>query len=317
MRRYREVLCMTDMPTTPDSPSLSLSQIEFRTGNAQSTPANPKEQESRVEPKKKPVEGVLPLMVTTTTVPALIQGQGEMDNSLNRPDKKQIGQLDVISTVRSFLNLNGRAMDEVRYKGTKKDKLTLIVNTPVAHPIEDRHNVVSFSTTSDNTLRSEVSQTKSCQPIPRSTNEKEAENLTGGAIIQDPEHDWDYMGTEILISTSRPPSTSPPRTPSHRRGKGLLGHNLDGETYPNYIDIGRGSFAPTARRNDLPTTTSGRGRGFLSVISRGREQQISFLKRGMPPSLKGGGWKEVETFPPQVEIEPKRVREKKTKWSVW
>ena len=51
-------------------------------------------------------------------------------------------------------------MDEVRNKGTKKDKSTPIVDTPVAHPIEDRHNVVSFSTTSDNISPSEVSQTE-------------------------------------------------------------------------------------------------------------------------------------------------------------
>ena len=64
-------------------------------------------------------------MVTTTTVPALIQGQGEMDNDLSTlsglTKEKQNGQLDAISTVRSVLNLSGRTMDEVRNKGAKKD----------------------------------------------------------------------------------------------------------------------------------------------------------------------------------------------------
>ena len=60
-----------------------------------------------------------------------------------------MGHLDVISNVRSFLNLGHRTMDEVRNKGTKKDKSTPIVNTPVACPIEDRHDEVSSSTTSD------------------------------------------------------------------------------------------------------------------------------------------------------------------------
>ena len=111
------------------------------------------------------MKGVLPLMVTTTTFPALIQGQGEMDNSLSTisglTKEKQIGQLDTTSTIRSFLIPSSRTMDVVINKGTKKDKLTPIVNTPVAHPIEDRHNVVASSTTSDNTSPSEVLQTES------------------------------------------------------------------------------------------------------------------------------------------------------------
>ena len=100
-----------------------------------------KKQESIDEPKKEPMEGGFPLMVTTTTVPALLQGQGEMDNSqpnLSGLTKdKQIGQLGVISTLRLFLNPSGRTMEEVRNKGTKKDKSTPTVNTTVAHPIED------------------------------------------------------------------------------------------------------------------------------------------------------------------------------------
>ena len=265
----------------------------MRTGNAQSTPAHPKEGESTDVPQKESMEGLLPLMVTTTTVPALIQGQGEMDNILSTlsglTKEKQIGQLNVISSLRLLLNLSSRTMDEVINKGTKKDKSTPIVNTPLACPIEDRNNVVSSSTISDNTLQSEVSQTKSqktdaiktiasCQPISRNTNGKETAKLTylggaisfppGGTIIQDPEPDWDYMGTESLIGTPRPSSTSSPRTPSHRRGKGLLGHNLDGETLPNYIGRGRNSLAPIPRRYDSPTTTPGRGRGLLSVIPR-------------------------------------------------
>ena len=42
----------------------------------------------------------------------------------------------------------------------------------------------------------------------------------------------------------RPSSTSSPRTPPHRKGKGLLGHNVDGETLPNYIGRNRGSIQP-------------------------------------------------------------------------
>ena len=116
-------------------------------------------------------------------------------------------------------------MDEVRNKGTKKDKLQPIDNAPVAHSIEDRHNVVSSSTFSDDISPNEVSQIESqkrdaikniasCQPIPRSTNKKKAVKLTylgsailfppGGAIIQDPEPDWDYTETESLISTPDP-----------------------------------------------------------------------------------------------------------------
>ena len=49
-----------------------------------------------------------PLMVTTTTVPALIQGQGEMNNSPSTlsglTEEKWIGHLDAFSTVRSFFN---------------------------------------------------------------------------------------------------------------------------------------------------------------------------------------------------------------------
>ena len=55
MRRYREVLGMTNMLTPPDSPSWSLSQgdqLDMRTGNSQFTPAHPEEQESIDEPKK-------------------------------------------------------------------------------------------------------------------------------------------------------------------------------------------------------------------------------------------------------------------------
>ena len=52
-------------------------------------------------------------------------------------------------------------MDEVRNKGTKKDKSKPTVNTPVAQLIEDRYNVVSSPTTNDDTSPSEVSQTKS------------------------------------------------------------------------------------------------------------------------------------------------------------
>ena len=116
-----------------------------------------------------------------------------MDNSLptlsSLTKEKQIGQLDAFSTVRAFLNPSNRTMDVVRNKGTKKDKLTPIVDTPVAHPIEDRHNVVSSSNTSDNTSPTEISQNESqktdaikniasCQPIPRTTNEKETAKLT-------------------------------------------------------------------------------------------------------------------------------------------
>ena len=72
----------------------------------------------------------------------------------------------------------------------------------------------------------------------------------GGAIIQDPEPEWDYIQTEGFISTSKPSSASSPRTPSQRKRKGLLGHNLDWETLPRYIGRGRGSIAPTKRRND-------------------------------------------------------------------
>ena len=196
-------------------------------------------------------------------------------------------------------------MDEVRNKEAKQGKSTLIINTPVAHPIEDRHNVVSSSTTSDNTLPSEVSQTESqktdaikniaaYQSIPRSTKEKEAAKSTyqGDAILFPPwrsyilyqEPNLDYTETESLISASRPSSCSSPRTPFHRKRKGMLGNTLDGETLSNYIGRGRGSLAPTLRKNDAPTTTPGRGRGLLSVIPRGSEQQISFLKRGMPPN---------------------------------
>ena len=87
-------------------------------------------------------------------------------------------------------------MEEVRNKGMRNDKLTPIVDTPVACPIEDSHNVVSSPPTSDDTLLSEVSQTEfqktdaikniaSSQPIPRSTNVKEAEKVSyvGGAIF--------------------------------------------------------------------------------------------------------------------------------------
>ena len=95
------------------------------------------------------------------------------------------------------------------------------------------------------------------------------------------------MGAGSLIGMPRPSSTSSPKTPSHERGKGLLGHNLDGGTLPNYIGRGTGSSAPTPRRSDPPTTTSDRGRGLLSVISRGRWQKISFPVRGMPTSLMG------------------------------
>ena len=109
--------------------------------------------------------GVLPLMVTTTTVPALIQGQGEMDNSMSTlsglTKEKWIGQLNAISTVRSFLNLSSKTMDEVRNKGPKKDKLIPVVDTQVAHPTEDMHSMVSSSATCDDTLPSEVSQTMS------------------------------------------------------------------------------------------------------------------------------------------------------------
>ena len=66
------------------------------------------------------------------------------------------------------------------------------------------------------------------------------------------------MGTESLISTPRPSSASSPRTPSHRRGKGLLGQNLDEETIPNYIGRSKGSLAPTPRRNDPPITIPNR-----------------------------------------------------------
>ena len=60
-----------------------------------------------------------------------------------------------------FLILSGRTMHKVRNKGTKKDRLTPIVNTPVACPIENCHNVVSSSTTGDDTSQSEVSQIES------------------------------------------------------------------------------------------------------------------------------------------------------------
>ena len=69
--------------------------------------------------------------------------------------------MDAISSVRSFLNLSGRTIDEVRKEATKKDKLTHIVNTLEAHPIEDRHNVVLSSTTNYDTSPREVSQTES------------------------------------------------------------------------------------------------------------------------------------------------------------
>ena len=79
-----------------------------------------------------------------------------MDNSpLTLPGltkEQQIGQLDPISS--SFLNLSSRTWDDVRYKGKKKDKLTPVVNTPVAHSMEDRHKVASVSATNDDTLPS-------------------------------------------------------------------------------------------------------------------------------------------------------------------
>ena len=62
-----------------------------------------------------------------------------MDNSVSTlsglTKEQQIGQVDMISTVRSFLNPSGSAMDEVRNRGTKKDKSTHIVDTPGVHPI--------------------------------------------------------------------------------------------------------------------------------------------------------------------------------------
>ena len=134
----------------------------------------------------------------------------------------------------------------------------------------------------------------SCQPIPRIINKKEVVKSTclGGAIlfppaeaiICDPEPDWDYMETEGLTSTPRPSSTSSPRIPFHGNGRGMLGHIIDGEMLPNYIDRGRGSLAPTPRRNDPPTNTPGRGRGLLSVFPRGRRQQIISLEEEcLPP----------------------------------
>ena len=59
------------------------------------------------------------------------------------------------------LNTSSRPIDEVRNKGTKKDKSTPFINTPVASPMKDRHNVVLSSHTSDDTSLSEVSQTES------------------------------------------------------------------------------------------------------------------------------------------------------------
>ena len=108
-------------------------------------------------------------MVTTTTVHALIQGQGEMDNFstlLGLTKEKQIGQLDMITTARSFSNLSARITDEVRNKGKMKDKSAPFIDTSVANTIEDRQNVVSSSTTSDDTLPSEVSQTESKRQMP-------------------------------------------------------------------------------------------------------------------------------------------------------
>ena len=63
-------------------------------------------------------------MVTITMVPAVIQGQGKLNNipsTLPGLTKvQQIGQLDKIFTVSSFLNLNGRTWDDMTNKGKNK-----------------------------------------------------------------------------------------------------------------------------------------------------------------------------------------------------